>query len=301
MSRDARLELQAAIDALKQRHMNRSSVDWSSIESRAFALAEAAQKPSDTYGAIWFVIGQLGEKHTHLVPAATWNKIMAGQLSSEGRTGADPMPTSERRGGIGYLTLPPHAGLPASDTKYVTGLRDALTAMHKAGVCRYVVDLRQNTGGSMQPMIAGLSSLLGPPPYGYWDTDDTLQPWDIPNRPLALDGSRVADYIATAPVQLSVWVAVLLDRRTRSAGEFTAIAFEGRPRTRFFGEPSGGFVSTNVPVTLPDGSILAVSTGWSRDRLKRPYRVAVVPDEETSPGDATLAAAEAWLRRQRCR
>jgi C-terminal processing protease CtpA/Prc len=92
----------------------------------------------------------------------------------------------------------------------------------------------------------------------------------------------------------------LLGAQTASAGEFTAIAFEGRPNTRFFGETTAGFVSTNSVAPLPDGAEIAVSTGYSTDRLHRPYRSAIVPDEATPRGQPTLDAAIAWLKRQPC-
>src|SRR6202000_1534579 len=109
------------------------------------------------------------------------------------------------------------------------------------GICRYVVDLHDNYGGDMLPMISGVDALLGAPPYGYWDSGDgDLAPWPVFHKPFVPDGKPVADFAPIAPRQDGAFVAVLVNRYTVSAGEFTAIAFEGRARTRGFAENTGG-------------------------------------------------------------
>lgn len=95
-------------------------------------------------------------------------------------------------------------------------------------------------------------------------------------------------------------VAVLIDRRTGSAAEDTAIAFKARPDTRFFGENSGGFLTGNMTRPLPDGAELAISSVYLGDRARTRYDDRLVPDEATPAGDATLDAAVKWLRSKKC-
>ncbi len=79
------------------------------------------------------------------------------------------------------------------------------------------------------------------------------------------------------------------------------MAFEGRPHTRVFGEPTAGYVSVNTLAALPDGAHLALTTGTAQDRRHRDYRVAVVPDEQPPPGAPASRAARRWLTAQSCR
>jgi carboxyl-terminal processing protease len=306
MSADAATELHAAIDLLKTRHMNRNKVDWPAVTAKADAMIANARTAAEAYPAINYVIGELGERHTHLLPATIAKAVAAGPGASSPFskliTQYSNLPTVQRATrGIVMLIVPQFQSTEERDRAYVAVLRDALMRAKVGGVCRYIVDLRGNTGGNDFPMINGVASLLGPTPYGYWDYGSRFkQPWIIPNRPYALQG-QPADYASSAPPQPSASVAVLINRLTWSAGEDTAIAFEGRPHTRIFGEPSGGFVTGNAAFPLPDGALLAISTAWAMDRLGRPYRVAVVPDQETGPGRPTIDAAIAWLNKQPCR
>jgi hypothetical protein len=78
------------------------------------------------------------------------------------------------------------------------------------------------------------------------------------------------------------------------------MAFEGRGGTRFFGQPTAGYVTGNDLFPLPDGAEIALTTSGSQDRLHRKYRDRIVPDETTAPGPAVLAAGLAWLKTGPC-
>ena len=296
----AKTELAAAITVLKAHHMNSAKLDWPAVETRAQAMLGDKTQATDAYPAIYYVIRQLGEKHTNLMTADAAKAAATGKPVGIGRDSDIRTPEGYALvGGIGLITLKRHQGSPADDLAYATAARDALATFARAHICRYIVDLRGNGGGNMYPMIAGLETLLGREPYGYWqDVGAPERPWrlaDVNDVGQPGTDGRQRDLQSAAPV------AVLLDRETASAGEDTAIAFEGREGARFFGEPSGGYLTANKAYSLPDGAILAVSVGWSTDRLHRSYHETITPDEATPRGQGTLDAAIAWLKKQPCR
>lgn len=301
----AQQELSAAIDLLKAYHINRDKADWPAIETQAAARLGEAKKPTDAYPAIRFVISELRVRHTFLMPADSYQAMIAGKRVGDAAPPNPDMPDARLPArGIALLHLPWFQGNEAQGRAYVAAARNALNGFAANGVCRYVVDVRGNIGGDMYPMLNGVKALLGKPPYAYWDTGrNGLLAWQIPNAPTQWTAGEPAraDYAEPAEPIAHARIAVLIDRMSVSAGEFTAIAFEGMANVRFFGEPSGGFVTSNAPYALPDGARLMISTGWATDRVKRPYRVAVVPDEQTPPGQPTLDAAVNWLKRQPCR
>lgn len=302
MSDDAYALLRAAIDVLKVHHIDRNSVDWPGLEAQALAMVPSAQKPHDVLPAIHFLIAALGERHTFLLGPNHWSAMTSGATADPALAAALlRLPTAKVLGGIGYILVPGHDGAQSDDKAYVITLRDALRHFQALGICRFVVDFRGNAGGNMFPMMAGLESLLGRRPYGYWDSGEGIvKPWLDPDTMIRMDGLPPPDYGPLPADRSSAAVAVLIDRRTASSGELTAIAFEGRPRTQFFGEPSFGLTTGNVAFTLPDNMHIAVTTVKALDRRHHTYRVAVVPDIETEPGAATDRAALAWLRRQPC-
>jgi C-terminal processing protease CtpA/Prc len=287
---------------LKAHHMNRDKIDWPAVEAQAQGMLGEKTAAADAYPAIRTVIRQLGEKHTSLMPADGAKALMTGQKVGNVRPPDDRTPEGySLAGGIGLITLKTHLFSPAADIVYAKAARDALATFARAHICRYIVDLRGNGGGNMYPMINGLQALLGREPYLY------SQDLNAPETPQTLANASylpVGDAAASRrqrDLQDAAPVAVLMDRGTASSGEFTAMAFEGRPRTRFFGEPTAGYLTMNSRYDLPDGAFLAVSTGWGTDRLHRSYRETIAPDEATPRGQATLDAAIAWLKKQPCR
>lgn len=295
---DAKKELTAAIDLLEARHMNSSKMDWPVVQAKALAMLGDATKPEEAYPAIRYVIAQLGEKHTSLRTADEAKALMTGTRVGNVQPPDWQMPKSNLLDDrIGLLELKAVMGPPATQLAYANAARAALRTFGERQICRYIVDLRSNEGGSMYPMINGVESLLGKPPYGFWQPAN-----GAPESPWMLKAGMVRDedIPVSETAQSRAAVAVLIDRRTASSGEMTAIAFKGRPNTRMFGENSAGSLTTNAMAGLPDGASLNISTGWAADRSKRSYRDVIAPDEATPSGQATSYAAIAWLKKQPC-
>lgn len=294
---EAQRELVAAIRLLREQHINRDKADWEALRTQAEARL-AGERAQDAWPAIRFVIAGLGEKHTFLIPADVAAARRTGQRVGNAAPPPVVLPKSQLVGeDVGLVALK-SVGQAAAKA-YAVAAQDALAQMGKARICRYIVDLRGNLGGNMYPMMYGLVPLLGQEPYGYFfQLSGAAIPWRIEAYMHYQTGSggfdRGLSWQRRAPV------AVLIDRRTVSAGEDTAIAFKGRDKTRFFGENSGGYVTGNATHPLPSGAMLAISSVFLGDRNRVRYDDMVRPDEVTEPGDATLLAAVQWLRAQPC-
>lgn len=303
---EATAELRAAIDALKTNHINRDKADWQKLETDAFGAAKDAKTAADTYPAIQSLINALGERHTFLQTADAFAAMRTNrQVGNATPPQFHPPESWLLADRMALLHVPGFMGDEANNRAYVGALRRALNGFAARGICRFVVDLRGNWGGDMHPMQSGLASLLGKPPFGYFAvvTAPKEFPFGGDDRPAQWDASKPpAALYADAATRIShPHVAVLIDGATSSSGEFTTIAFKGLPYARVFGTPSAGFVTNNTSVALPDGAHLFISDGWSTDRLHRPYREALTPDEPAAPGQPTVDAAVKWLKKQNCR
>jgi len=280
--------------------------DWPCLIGEAHARITGAKTPADTYPAIRALIGELGEKHSFFMPPPTRAQIdAAAKAGSTGVVAGMEMPTSALLDGrVGVVRLPAletfsPGGAERAKT-YPRLLRAALEQYDKAPLCGWIVDLRNNGGGNMWPMLAGLDPLLGPSPFGFFvGTGHAPQPWvrtsngitsiDAQAPPPAAPAFALTH--ATAPL------AVLIGPRTTSSGEMTALALIGRPGVRTFGGNSGGFLSGNTVLPLPDGAHIAVTEVLVRDRTGKDYSDAIHPDVPTEP-DAAEPAAKAWIEQQ---
>jgi len=290
-SADLSAYLEQSLALLRSVHINSASADWPAIEARARTATAGAANLGEVHDAIRAVIADLGEPHTMLRPASP---------PAAGVTPAPVLPSHALIDGrFGLVRLPGFLGTPEQGTRYTAKLRDDLTGMDAGGVCGWIVDLRENTGGNMWPMLNGLDPLLGPGPFGAFRTPSgQLNNWVRGGEEIVPGGASSDRLPFYALGATDAPVAVLLGPRTASSGEMTAIALAGRAATRSFGTRSAGFTTANVPVPLSDGSVLLITTAYARDRTGREYAGAIVPDEPVEVQEAEAAAVR-WLEAQK--
>jgi carboxyl-terminal processing protease len=286
-------ELDSALGIVRRSSLWRDTVTWSRVEPDVRAIAGGAQTAGDVYPAIRYLLAHLGDHHSSFITPQGAHAL---------RTGGAGNPQAVVRvqtAGVGYVSVPAYSGTePSAIVAYARAMQDSLTATvaNGARACRWIVDLRQNLGGNMWPMIAGLRPFLGNDGLGTFVSPAGSQPlWH------ARDGADIAPASELVPLE-SAWVAVLTGPKTASSGEATAIAFRGRPRTRSFGLPTAGLSTANSGFPLPDGAMIILTTAVDADRTGTRYGGKIEPDEvipaaaSGGPDDPQLARAIAWLQ-----
>ncbi len=296
----------AAMASFRANSVHRSEVDWSALGDSVVARAAGAQTPSATWVALTWALRRV-DPHSVLLPP---QRMMA---SVTGGMAPPPHPPASRPlgqlldGSIGVLTVPPHEG--SNRPAYVDSLQAQLAALDSTGVCGWVVDLRENTGGNMWPMLAGVGSLLGAEVVGSFTNSAPGEGWRYRDgRSWSGDSTPAAEpggWGSASPrrlVHADAPVALLIGRKTASSGEMVLLAFLGRANVRSFGDTTAGFASANMNVPLRDGATLVVTASYPRDRLGRTYPLHVAPDEfmpsDDTVGGAVLHRAVTWLRSQ---
>ncbi|MBD8871844.1 S41 family peptidase [Rhodanobacter sp. DHB23] len=277
--------LDAAIRIVRARALHARDVDWERLTPALRAMVKDAQTPADAHPAIRLLLTWLGDHHSFLMEPSD-----ARQERTQGGA-TSPSTVELRPGGIGYIEMPGYRGMDARHA-FAGTMVDAIGKLAPRVRCGWIVDLRGDTGGNMYPMLAGLRPLLGDGKLGgfrdaggHTDAFAASSPRD-PSPP-------------TGPALEHAAVAVLYGPHTASSGEAVAVAFRGRPGTRSFGQPTAGLSTANTGFGLPDGSMIFLTTAVDVDRTGQAYGGKLQPDVPTAAsgaeGDATLAAAQAWL------
>lgn len=115
-----------------------------------------------------------------------------------------------------------------------------------------IIDLRNNSGGNMWPMVRGLRKLLPSGAITGWDYGDKKQ-W------LSIDGESSPPEeptIKTPPIY------VIVGSETASSGEITAISLLANPSADIYGEKTTGMLSMNESFPLPSGNILNLTAAY---------------------------------------
>jgi C-terminal processing protease CtpA/Prc len=309
MSDTALAYLNGALDIMQRASINKYQVDWPLLRAEAIDSAAGAQMPSETYPAIVFALGQLGDRHSSFVYPGGLETVPAG---------AKPLQSGELRAqiidtDIAWILLPNTYSVGTS-VSWQDQAQRLVAEMDRTSTCGWIVDLRRNPGGNMWPMIAAIGPLLGEGDIGSFVTpDSTRTAWFYSaagEAGLVNSGQRVILSTVSVPHELQHQappVAVLIGPNTASAGEAVAVAFHGRPLTRFFGESTAGVPTANSLMPLSDGAAMNLTVGADVDRNgvtfwpvplppDAPASAAVV--DPTSPSDAAASAATRWLHSQ---
>ncbi|MCG4254186.1 S41 family peptidase [Acetobacter senegalensis] len=271
--------MQKALSDIKENAVNASHIDWKTETPRLLALSHTALL-ADVYANLRALIKNLDDHHSLVIPP--WKKSGFEQMW---RAPPEAKTLSAGINTIGLTGFTPHS------PQEMSAYRDALlsTIRSLAPAKGWVLDLRKDQGGNMWPMLAGLKPFLGDAPLGYFVTisGEKSRPW---KETLPIDHQdMVQPDLSTIPV------AVLIGPHTASSGEAVAIAFKGRPNTRFFGTPTTGLTSSNRTFRLPDGGIMPIATSFEADRTGVIYKHGVEPDDHIEDETATIQAATLWL------
>jgi len=332
ISPDATTFLDSAIDIMRQHALHGEGIDWDALRTEAFKRAGGAFNPIDTYPAIYWALVQLGDPASHLrLPPGLFPDQIALMQQAEKEAAANapagtktatpaPTPFATRRlpeghivtvqgKNFGYLVLP-RCSAKDDDGQllYAADVRRILSQLSAQNPAGWIVDLRGNTGGDMWPMLTGIGPILGDGAVGSFVAADGNMTWFYKDgetgtrNPAGLE--TVSLTLRDGPVlSPSVPIAVLIDSSTASSAEAIAIAFHGRPDTRFFGTHTAGKSTAVQPFKLSDGAEIYLTTAIDADRTGKAFPDGFTPDEVfpstgTMPQEAkdpVVLGAQTWL------
>jgi len=258
---------------VKTKSIFRDKIDWNIVEENLKKLSKGAETIDDTKPAIQYIMKLLkgsGDIHSFIVSKKNTDAKKTGNLK-----GLEP----ESRlidSKIGYIMVPAFS---TSNKEIGNEFASKINEMIKKldfenEIKGWIIDLRTNTGGSMHPMILGLSSLVGNGTLGYFITKENKVPW-------LLENGKFGKNEIAQPYKIKKFdskIAVLISKKTGSAGEATAISFIGKKNVKLFGQPTAGLTSANSTHPLSDGRSLALATSFEMDRIGKEYREKINPD-----------------------
>ena len=301
VSTEAIAYLSNALVIIQENSINRYRTDWDALEAEAYNRIREAQTPSDTYDTIQFVLIKLGDHHSFFV---TPDQIALYRRATMSDNSTPRVELVEDN--LGLVILPGFgSGDPEQMGKYATNVQHMICEIDAKNPCGWVVDLRENTGGNMWPMLAGIGPILGEGRAGaFIDPDGEVMCWSYVGGKALLEDTVVVevDGQACELQEPSPPVAVLTSGSTASSGEAIVVAFRGRPNTRSFGSGTAGVSTANQGYELSDGAMILLTVATFVNRTGQTYGGVITPDElvgrSASESDPAMQAAINWLLNQ---
>ena len=292
--------ISAACDTIRAHALYRDSIDLETLRATALKVAGGNNDVRDHHLAVEYLLHALGDHHSFLMSAEEHNVWASGE-SADAVTHA----THRVIDGHGYVSVP---GFASGDSllmlAFADSLQRTLLSLENTGIRGWIIDLRQNTGGNMAPMVCGLGPLLDPGVLGtLTDVQGKVEHWYYRNGEYGWDEVPLMRVVRSVTLAKKLPIAVLTASQTGSSGECTTISFIGNSRTRSFGQPTFGLTTGNGQFALPDGAQMFMASTIMGDRHGKLFRGSIVPDEVVEQPadwkyDAAFDAALKWLNTQ---
>lgn len=291
-SKEAKEYIDGFCKIIKKQSVYSNSINWKILQAEIELISKGANSIEDATVVSSHILNklrELGDNHSFILSKKSYDRSLKTNLDERRPYG------KLLENNIGYVYVPGYAS--TNDTvseNFATSIQNIIKDLDtKNNITGWIVDLRENTGGNMYPMITGLGPIIGEGTLGHFHNANGK----VRTRWLYSNGStRVVKVKAPYVLKNSaVKVAVLIGPNTSSSGEMTAISFVGKPNTKFFGQPSGGYTTGNSMFKLKDGTALALATSYVSDRNKNKYLSKINPDVFVNTDNDAIKIAEQWL------
>jgi C-terminal processing protease CtpA/Prc len=264
--------LNEVLDIMEVNSINKIKINWDEFRKDVLNKAKNINSIDSTYSIIRYAIKKLGDNHSFFVENYS-------EIINKFKTNYPFSRLLEHN--IAYIHIPSFIGNDFKAKEYATRLYNYIKFYSTKNVKGWILDLRENKGGNMWPMLAGLSPLLGDEVVGYFiNPDRVYTKWNCKNGSSYLEDSLVCSIIGE-PKDLLISeskVAVLIGGFTASSGEAVVVSFKGRKNTKFYGEPTRGLSTGNDIFKLSNDACLILTTSIFIDRNKNEYGNVIEPD-----------------------
>ncbi len=280
------------MDIMEANSINRKTIDWSIFRTRVLNEAQGKQTRASLDPVIRTAITLLGDSHSFVRKPS--GQALVGQSNLDCSTQSAPVEDLEN---VGYVRVTGFSGTPQEAQDFAENIQRTIAQQDSETLVGWVVDLRNNSGGNMWPMLAGIGPVLGEGIVGYFvDPNDEKDGWGYFDGESRLSGQPITT--VAEPYQLlnpDPKVAVLFNRACGSSGEAIIVAFEERPNTRSFGEPSCGVSTANSNFDLGDDYTLWLTVSTFADRAENSYGGRIPPDVAVTNPDLIWDGVAEWF------
>jgi hypothetical protein len=309
-TKDVQQIVDTVISTLQKHSVNSDKVDWKKAKSTASKKLAGIDDPLKLGPVIRYIYECADEFHGAFFYGDSMFTLpyrgpsIPDSVMKEWKKGVT-LKTTMLNENIGYIRIP----YMTTDEKRILddkaqAMSDSLCALLKSNIRGLIVDLRLDGGGSMYPMILGLSALLDTGLVGSFVP--VHENWYLRKNSIYLDTDVQVSLAKPCSEARSLPVVVLIGAATGSSGEFLAMAFKGRKKTVFIGSPTAGYITALGGFDLREKGYMNISTAYGADHNGKIYKEAIKPDIQVDgrdnfndlSNDNKVKTAIDWLNKQ---
>ncbi len=298
---DTERYFEETFNLIKDNSVKSNEIDWIELNKTVRDSIRNLNSNYDVHLAIAYAIKLINDGHS----------IFGAPQKSDGKQGINSKKTSDSilkipaiktkivENDIGYIKLSGLSIVNDSLSKsYTLEIRKALLELDKSGVLSgWIIDLGAHGGGRLSCESLGLAPLFENSLIGiYWNNKNIYNKIICTNKYFKF-GEHIQDSLLydSTLVNKNKKIAVLVDERTVSSGEFLALAFKFQDNSRIFGKQTRGKTSHCGFYKLRDDAILLLAQAYDCDINRNIIKEGIIPDVECSSEKSKVKAID-WIK-----
>jgi|GEM_PF-4373731 len=286
---------------IKENSVKKNEIDWNELKKTVKDSIKNFNSNYEVHLGIAYTMSLINDGHSifGFSQKSDNTKAINTKNSVVFKKTFPPIETEIIGNDIGYIRL---TGMNIIDDSlfknYTMEIRKALLALdNSANLSGWIIDLRVNGGGRLSCESLGLAPLFEDSLIGISWNNKNIYSNIICTNGYFKFGEHIQDRLLfdSTLVNKHKKIAVLIDKKTVSSGEFLALAFKFQDNTKTFGKPTRGKTSHCLLYNFKDGAILFLATAYYSDIKKNVIRNGIIPDIECDSEESITKAIE-WIK-----
>lgn len=242
--------LNEALSIIENNSIKIDSINWSRIKHDSYQQLEKSKNIEDVNSIIKYVLAQLNDRHSMFWESGEVTEIHSNVESSK-------IFSEVINDSIGYIEVSSFSGFKDKAKVYAQHIQKRIEELDNVHTKYWIIDIRNNTGGNMWPMLGGLSPLFKNDTLGYaLNRDRKFLPWYKDSNAVYANHEKTFE-LHHSYTLVNDWkkISILVGGKTASAAEAIAISFKDLKNVKLFGKPTYGVSTANTSYELSDGSL----------------------------------------------
>ncbi|GGI23079.1 S41 family peptidase [Pedobacter mendelii] len=185
-------------------------------------------------------------------------------------------------------------------SNYINDIVNSIRKQDRDNLRGWIIDLRYNSGGDMWPMLVATTPFLLPSILGSFKEENRNLTWRLDNNEIWLGDNSQNIRLGVGKIKYKIInknakIAVLINHRTKSAGEAIVLALKSLNNVKLFGLQTHGFATSNETIYFGNKEVLVLTTGFMADLKGQTYPNGISPDVSTCSMKMLNYELNKWL------
>lgn len=283
--------VEQSFELMEKHSINSDKIDWDSYPTPYLNYAKKNNSIEVAHELIYAGLYNLEDGHSSLITKEQYDKYFS-EKSEIDIPKIDSMLIDDK---YGYIKIPPFLSQDKKDGElFARAIQKEIFNLNNAEIKGWIVDLSENSGGNLWPMLAGLSPILKKGVLGYfYKGEDIYIPWSYDGNKLKENGKTVTSTFHNESLfDSNLKIGVIIGEKTGSSGEALVISLMAQPNSKTFGKQTYGLTTGNSVFKLKDGSRILIASSKYADSKKHIVENKLSPDVVT---DYPLEEIKSWI------